>query len=67
MANLQAEMRLMLRENAQLNDRLVGQGMNPPYEDKVSVKVAPPTQGDVVDMKLEEYKETTQNLVRLDV
>ncbi|KAK6628971.1 hypothetical protein RUM43_002788 [Polyplax serrata] len=61
-ANLQAEMRLIARENAQLNDKLVGQGMTPGFEDKVTVKVAPPTADDVVDMKLQEYKETTQTL-----
>lgn len=62
-ANLQAEMRLIARENAQLNDKLVGQGMTPGIEDKVTVKVAPPTTDDIVDMKLQEYKETTQTLV----
>lgn len=57
-------MRLIVRENTQLNDRLTGQGMNPGFDDKLSVKVAPPTQDEVMGMKLEEYRETTQTLVR---
>lgn len=62
-ATLQAEMRLIVRENAQLNEKLISQGMNPGFEDKVSVKVSPPTQGEIIDMKLAEYRETTQMLV----
>lgn len=61
-ATLQAEMRLIVRENAQLNEKLISQGMNPGFEDKVSVKVSPPTQDDIIDMKLAEYRETTQTL-----
>lgn len=64
-ANLQAEMRLIARENAQLNDKLVGQGMSSGCDDKVNTKAPPPAQNDVIDMKLQEYKQTGQSLVIL--
>ena len=77
-ANLQAEMRLIARENAQLNDKLTGgQGTTTTnttttttsnFDEKNTGKsnfrpLTPPTTTDIVDMKLQEYKETTHTLV----